>query len=272
MPIIGAAVIVLRIFTRIMKRRNLTGEKIIKTITRVFRVLIIFLVFLGIMRVLGVRLGNIFDFIKVVLSFRLFTPGGTDVSLLTILIMGVVVYVSIKLAAFARTYFNSTVFTRFKIETGLQSSLPKLIEYTIIAISIIIALQGMGIKLSVLTLFAGVLGVGIGFGMQSITANIVSGFVILLERPIMEGDMVRFKNNIGFVQKIYLRATVIRTIYNEHLIVPNSEFINSIVENMSNSDLKLRLRVDVNVSYASDPFTVKAALLDAAYSPENIMN
>ena len=129
----------------------------------------------------------------------------------------------------------------------------------------------MGIKLSALTVFAGVLGVGIGFGMQNITANMVSGIVILFERPIKEGDMVRFKNNIGIVQKINLRATVIRTILNEHLIVPNSEFINSTVENMSFSDLKLRLRVDVGVSYSSDPFTVKQALLDAAYSTEHIL-
>jgi len=270
-PIVIAAVIVLRIFTKIMKKRNLTGKKIIKTITRIFRVLIVFLVFLGIMRVLGVRLGNIFDFIKAVLSFRLFTLGGTDVSLLTILIMAVVVYVSTKLAALARTYFNNTVFPRFKIEFGLQSSLSKLIGYTIIAIGIIIALQGMGIKLSALTVFAGVLGVGIGFGMQNITANMVSGIVILFERPIKEGDMVRLKDTIGIVQKINLRATVVRTILNEHLIVPNSEFINSTVENMSFSDLKLRLRVDVGVSYASDPFAVKEALLDAAYSTEYIM-
>ncbi len=270
-PIIAAAVIVLRIFTRILKRRNLTGKKIIRTGTRIFRILIIFLVFLGIMRVLGVRLGNIFDFIKAVLSFRLFTLGGTDVSLLTILIMAVVVYVATKLAALTRNYFNNTVFPRFKIEAGLQSSLSKLIGYTIIAIGIIIALQGMGIRLSALTVFAGVLGVGIGFGMQSITANMVSGIVILFERPIKEGDMVRVKQTIGIVQKINLRATVIRTILNEHLIVPNSEFINSTVENMSFSDLKLRLRVDVGVSYASDPFAVKMALLDAAYSTEHIL-
>jgi small-conductance mechanosensitive channel len=270
-PIIVAGVIILRIFTRIMKKRNLSGNKIVKTITRVLRIIVFFFVFLGIMRVLGVQLGNIFDFIKAVLSFRLFTLGGTDVSLLTILIMAVVVYISTKLAALSRNYFNSTIFPRFKIEAGLQSSLSKLIGYTIIAIGIIIALQGMGIKLSALTVFAGVLGVGIGFGMQNITANMVSGIVILFERPIKEGDMVRFKNTIGYVQKINLRATVIRTILNEHLIVPNTEFINATVENMSFSDLKLRLRVEVGVSYSSDPYMVKQALLDAAYSVEHVL-
>lgn len=108
---------------------------------------------------------------------------------------------------------------KHKIDTGLKLALSKLIGYSIIAVGIIIALQGLGIRLSALTVFAGVLGVGIGFGMQNITANIVSGVVILFERPIKEGDMVRLQNTIGQVKKINLRATVIRTIYNEGRIL-----------------------------------------------------
>jgi small-conductance mechanosensitive channel len=130
----------------------------------------------------------------------------------------------------------------------------------------------MGIRLSALTVFAGVLGVGIGFGMQSITANFVSGIAILFERPIKEGDMVKVGTMIGTVMKINLRATIVRTIDNEHLIVPNSQFINSTVENMSHSDPKLRLHVDVGVAYGTDPHLVREALLQAVRVTENILD
>ncbi len=270
-PLIVAAILIMRLYSRFIRKRNLNKKKAVRNVTRVIRGLIIFLVFIGSMRILGVRLSNFFDFAGEVLRFKLFTIGDTDVSLLTIIVMAVVVYASTKLAKLVRNYFNKTVFPRFKIEPGLQFSLSKLIGYIIIVIGILIALQGMGIRLSALTVFAGVLGVGIGFGMQSITANFVSGIAILFERPIKEGDMVRIGTMVGTVRKINLRATIIRTINNEHLVVPNSQFINSTVENMSHSDLKLRLEVEVGVAYGTDPYLVREALLEAARSTENVL-
>ncbi len=270
-PIIFIDIILIRIFNRFIKKRDLLKKGYIKTISRIIKGIIHFLAFILIVRVLGVRLLDIFDFIGAVLNFKLFTIADTDISLMTIIVMAIVIFVSTKLARIARNYFNNRIFPRFKIEEGLRLSLSKLIGYLIIVIGILIALQGLGIRLSALTVFAGVLGVGIGFGMQSITANIVSGIVILFERPIKEGDMVRVSNTIGEVLKINLRATIIRTIYNEHLIVPNSEFINSVVENMSSEDLRLRIKVSVGVAYGTDPFLVKEALLEAARSTDNVM-
>ncbi len=270
-PIIFVAVFIMRIYSRFIRKKGIGKKKVIRTLTKIFRGLLIFVVFIGIMRVLGVSLENIFDFIGEVLRFKLFTLGDTDVSLLTIIVMAIVVWVSAKLASLARSYFNKTIFPRFKIDEGLQFSLSKLIGYLIIAIGIIIALQGLGIRLAALTVFAGVIGVGIGFGMQSIVGNIVSGIAILFERPIKEGDMVRIGTTIGLVLKINLRATIVRTIYNEHLIVPNLEFITSTVENMSHSDLKLRVKVNVGVAYGTDPYLVKDALLEAARATKDTL-
>jgi small-conductance mechanosensitive channel len=271
-PIIFIAVLIMRIFTRFIRKKGIGNKKWIRTVTRIFRGLLIFVVFIGIMRVLGVSLENFFDFVGAVLRFKLFTLGDTNVSLLTIIVMAIVVWVSAKLASLAKGYFNKSIFPRFKIDEGLQFSLSKLIGYLIIAAGIIIALQGLGIRLAALTVFAGVIGVGIGFGMQSIVGNIVSGIAILFERPIKEGDMVRVGTTVGVVLKISLRATIVRTIYNEHLIVPNLEFITSIVENMSHSDLKLRIGVRVGVAYGTDPHLVKAALLEAARATDNILS
>lgn len=260
-----------RIINKFLKKKDLLKKGYIRTITRVLKWIVHFLVFLVIIRIIGVRVDNIFDFINAILSFKLFTIADTQISLITIIIMIIVVWVSIKLSKIARNYFDKTVFPRFNIEEGLRFSLSKFIGYLIITVGIIIALQGMGIKLSALAVFAGVLGIGIGFGMQNITANIVSGIVILFERPIKEGDMVRLSNTIGQVLKINLRASIIRTIYNEHLIVPNSEFINAVVENLSYGDLKLRISINVGVAYGTDPVLVKEALVEAAHDTVNVM-
>jgi small-conductance mechanosensitive channel len=271
-PLIAAAILIMRLYTRFITKRGVRQRKGVRNFTRILRIIVILLVIIGSMRILGVKLFNFFDFAGAVLRFKLFTIGETEVSLLTIIVMAVVVYVSAKLSKLVRNYFNNSVFPRFKIEPGLQFSLSKLIGYAIIAIGVFIALQGLGIRLAALTVFAGVLGVGIGFGMQNITANFVSGVAILFERPIKEGDMVRFGTTVGIVQKISLRASIIRTIYNEHLIVPNTQFINSTVENMSHSDLKLRVHVDVGVAYGTDPRLVQDALLEAARLTENVLD
>jgi potassium efflux system protein len=270
-PLIIAAILILRLYSRAIKKRGLNKRKGVRTISNIVRAVVILLLFVGVVRVLGVRYYNFFDFIGSVLRFDLFSIGDTTVSLLTIIVFVIVVWGSAKLARLIRNYFDRTVFPRFKIEPGLRFSLSKIIGYAVIAIGILIALQSLGIRLAALTVFAGVLGVGIGFGMQNITANFVSGIAILFERPIKEGDMVRVGMTIGTVQKISLRATIIKTIYNEHLVVPNSQFINSIVENMSHSDMKLRVWLKVGVAYGTDPYLVRDALLDAARRTERVL-
>jgi small-conductance mechanosensitive channel len=271
-PIIFVDLTIFRVVNKLLKKRRLLEKPFVKALAKIFRWILHFLAFIGIMSVIGVKIENIFDFIYAVLNFKLFTIANTHISLLTIIVMVVVVYVSAKLSKVVRNYFDKSVFPRFNIEEGLRFSLSKFAGYLVIAIGVIIALQGLGVKLSALAVFAGVLGVGIGFGMQSITANIVSGIVILFERPIKEGDMIRLSNTIGEVLKINLRSSIIRTIYNEHLIVPNSDFINGVVENMSWGDIRLRLSVKVGVSYGSDPFVVQKALIEAAERTDNVMN
>jgi len=262
---------VIHIYNRFIKSQKLYEKNLIRVLSRILRFIVHFFAFITIMFLLGVKLSNIFDFLYALLNQRLFKISDTDISLFTIIVMAVVIYASSKISVIVRNYFNKKFFPRFKIDEGVRFTLSKVIGYSIIAIGILIALQGLGIRLSALTVFAGILGVGIGFGMQNITANIVSGLVIIFERPIKEGDVVRLNDKIGEVLKINLRATIIKTIYNEHLIVPNSEFINSTVENMSYSDLRLRLKVEVGVSYNSDPNIVKQALIEAGRATENVL-
>jgi potassium efflux system protein len=262
--IVAADLRIQMLLTRYIKAKDLTKRGAARTALGVGSVILHLCALLGAMRVLGVRMENVFDFLKTLLGFKLFTISGNSVSLSTLIIMALVVWGSARLARIVRNHFDRNLFTRLNLDTGLKFSLSKLIGYLIVAIGVVVALQSLGIKLSALAVFTGFLGVGIGFGMQSIVANVISGFVILFERPIKEGDMVRLQNTTGVVHKIKLRATVVRTVYNEHLIVPNSEFINHVVENMSHEDLRLRVSVGVGAAYGTDPRLVEEALTAAA--------
>ena len=125
----------------------------------------------------------------------------------------------------------------------------------IIIIGSIVIIQSAGIDLSALSLLAGALGVGIGFGLQNITNNLVSGIIILFENPIKVGDRIEVGDISGDVVNISVRATTILTNDNISIIVPNSEFISNTVINWSHNDRNIRFNVPVGVSYNEDPKT-----------------
>jgi small-conductance mechanosensitive channel len=134
-----------------------------------------------------------------------------------------------------------------------------------------VVLQSAGINLSTLSIMAGALGVGIGFGLQNITNNFVSGLVILFERPIKVGDRIEVGDITGDVIKISMRSTTIITNDNITVIIPNSDFITSTVINWSHNDRNVRFNVPVGVSYGSDPEKVKALLLKVADEEDAVL-
>lgn len=136
-------------------------------------------------------------------------------------------------------------------------------------IAVLVTTSMVGLDLSALTVFAGVLGVGIGFGLQNITSNFISGIILLFERPIKVGDRVIVEEIIGDVEKINMRATIIRSINNEHIIVPNSYFLEEHVVNRSYAAPEMRLVIPVGVSYDSDVDKVAALLVSVAEEESN---
>ncbi len=132
-------------------------------------------------------------------------------------------------------------------------------------------LETAGIDLSALTVLAGAVGIGVGFGLQNITNNFVSGLIILFERPIKVGDRVDVGNITGNVVNISPRATTIVTNDNIAIIVPNSEFISSRVINWSYTNRDVRLNFPVGVSYKSDPEIVRKLLLEVAASHPGVL-
>lgn len=188
---------------------------------------------------------------------------GVPVSLIQIFLL-----VALLIAVF---WFSSQtkrfLFTRLLVNSGLDRSLQYAISQiasnAVLVVGIIVVLQNTGINLGALTVFAGAIGVGIGFGLQNITSNFISGLVILAERPITIGDRVEVAGVAGQVTHIRARSTVILTNDNIAMIVPNTKFIDSPVTNWTFGDPRVRFRVPVGVAYGSDVEKVRAALIAA---------
>ena len=167
------------------------------------------------------------------------------------------------------------LFNRFLVHSGLDRSLQYAISQiaanVVLVVGIFIVLQNTGIHLEALTVFAGAVGVGIGFGLQNITSNFISGLVILAERPITIGDRVEVAGVTGQVVKIRARSTVVVTNDNITTIVPNQKFIDSPVTNWTYGDPRVRFRIPVGVAYGSDVELVRRTLIEAGKEDPHVL-
>jgi len=167
------------------------------------------------------------------------------------------------------------LFNRFLAKSGLDRSLQyaiaQIVSNIVLIVGIFIVLDNAGIHLGALTVFAGAVGVGVGFGLQNIASNFISGLVILAERPITIGDRVEVAGIAGQVQQIRARSTVILTNDNIAMIVPNTKFIDSPVTNWTYGDPRVRFRVPIGVAYGSDVNKVRDALLAAGRENPNTL-
>jgi small-conductance mechanosensitive channel len=167
------------------------------------------------------------------------------------------------------------LFNRFLVNSGLdralQYAIAQIVSNLVLVVGIFIVLENTGIHLGALTVFAGAVGVGVGFGLQNIASNFISGLVILAERPITIGDRVEVAGLAGQVELIRARSTVIRTNDNIAMIVPNTKFIDSPVTNWTYGDPRVRFRIPVGVAYGSDVNTVREALIAAGRSNPHVL-
>src|SRR5436309_2030283 len=168
------------------------------------------------------------------------------------------------------------LFNRFLVNSGLDRSLQyaiaQIVANVVLVVGVFVVLENTGIHLGALTVFAGAVGVGVGFGLQNIASNFISGLVILAERPITIGDRVEVAGIVGRVQQNRARSTVIRTSDNIAMIVPNTKFIDSPVTNWTYGDPRGRFRIPVGVVYGSDLDKVKEALLAAGRENPNTLH
>jgi small-conductance mechanosensitive channel len=205
------------------------------------------------------------------LTATLFRLQETPVTLLSIIIFIFFLIGSVLLGRFVKNTLQNRLLPRFEIESGLSYTLSRITYYVIVTIGVLISFQFVGIDLSSLAVIFGLLSVGIGFGLQNITNNFISGLIVLFERPISVGDRVEVGGVEGDVIEINIRSTKIRTLNNISIIVPNQEFVGSNVVNYSHGDPSFRLDINVGVSYSSELDKVLKALEDVAKEHEKVM-
>jgi len=157
------------------------------------------------------------------------------------------------------------------LDTGLQDMLSMLLRYALVIPAALVLLQIWGVDLRALAILASVLGLGIGFGLQNIANNFVSGLVLNLERPIRPGDYVHVGASAGTVERIGVRSTLIRTVDQVAILVPNSQLLESEVINWSHGDPLSRLHVPVGVAYGSNPARVRQVLLQVAHGDSAVV-
>jgi len=186
-------------------------------------------------------------------------------SLLQIFLLVALLIVVFWISSKTKRFLFDRLLAQSGLDRSLQYAIAQVVSNIVLVVGIFIVLENTGIHLAALTVFAGAVGVGVGFGLQNIASNFISGLVILAERPITIGDRVEVAGIAGQVEHIRARSTVIRTNDNIMMIVPNTKFIDSPVTNWTYGDRRVRFRIPVGVAYGSDVNKVRDMLLTVAH-------
>jgi small-conductance mechanosensitive channel len=190
--------------------------------------------------------------------------GNISFTLGDILIFIVTIWFSFLLSRFIRFILQEDILPRIPLPRGVPASISILTNYVILFFGFLIALSAAGIDMSKFALLAGAFGVGIGFGLQNVVNNFISGLILIFERPIKLGDTVEVGTLVGVVKRIGIRSSTIRTFAGAEVIVPNGTLIQSEVTNWTLSDRLRRIEVKVGVAYGSDPNQVLEILYKVA--------
>lgn len=195
----------------------------------------------------------------------LFKLGEIPVSINSIIQLVVALLIVIFISRASKKLFKQRLLVKLGIDEGNREVIATMSSYTIGTLGFLIVLQATGFNLASLVVVAGGLGVGIGFGLQDITKNFVSGLTLLIERTVKVGDFVEFDGLSGYVKEIAIRSTIIRTREGGDVVVPNSQLVGSRLINWSYDNFTARIHIPVGVAYSSDPILVTETLLKSAY-------
>lgn len=195
-----------------------------------------------------------------------------SVSVGSIIEFGIIVRLSLSLARFVEFSLDEEVYTRVRLAKGQPYAITTLSRYTVLFLGFLLALFALGIDLDRFTILAGAFGVGIGFGLQTIVNNFVSGIILLTEQPVQVGDTIELQGIFGEVQRIGIRSSTVRTWQGAEVIVPNAQLVAEQVTNWTLSDDRRRLEIPVGVAYGSDPKQVIALLEGATVSVAHVVD
>jgi potassium efflux system protein len=259
LPVLGVFIVirVIRFITiRIIIKRLSLREKTVLRVRRYLKNISWFIVIVSCFLIVGIyfnfTIPQYINDILAVFQKPFFTAGGTQISIITLLLIIPIIYFAHLVSKKLKNLMDNRLLKRLKIDKSAKFGVSSLFRYLAFILSTLIGLSLIGIDLSALAVVIGVMGIGIGFGLQNLVANFFAGLVIMVERPLQEGDRVMVGGIEGDILKIRLRSTVINTLTNETLIVPNSDLVDHQIHNYSYKTPEIIIINRVQVSYGSD--------------------
>lgn len=217
------------------------------------------------------KIGEFFELINDIMNVKLFSIGESSLTIGLLLTLVISVVFLLIISEWVKKILVNRVLQRYQVEKGTRQSIGTIVKYILVIAGMFSILQTNGIDLSAFGILAGALGVGIGFGLQNITNNFISGLIILFEQPIKVGDRIEVGDIAGDVVRISARSTTVITNDNISVIIPNSKFIDDQVINWSHNEFKVRFNFPVGVSYKEDPEKIKQILVDVAINNPGVL-
>jgi small-conductance mechanosensitive channel len=193
-----------------------------------------------------------------------FTVGSKKITIGLVLAAVAILYGSFIISWAVQTVFMEEVLRRRQVELGVRMSMARLVHYVLVLVGFMIALSALGFDLKNITILGGALGIGIGFGLQTVVSNFVCGLILLFERPLKVGDVIELGEQRGRVKKLGLRSTVVQTFDQAEVVVPNTDLISNQVTNWTLADRQIRFTIPVGVAYGSDIALVMKSLTEFA--------
>lgn len=197
--------------------------------------------------------------------------GGVTISFADILEAILVFIATLFIFRLIKRLLSDTVLPQTRLDAGVQYSIATVFGYVGIITAVLLAATTLGVEFQSLLIIAGALSVGIGFGLQNIANNFISGLILLFERPIKVGDLIEIGDTLGHITHINVRRTEVETFQRAEVMIPNSELVATSVINWTHSDRKARIEINVGVAYGSNTELVRETLLAAAKNVEKIV-
>ena len=210
------------------------------------------------------------EYTRGALSSRL-EVGQLSISLGNVVAFIATVCLAFLLSKFLRFLLEEDIYPRVNLARGVPYAVSTMLHYAILLVGFFFAVAAMGIDMTKFTILAGAFGVGLGFGLQNVVNNFVSGLILLFERPVHVGDMIQVGNREGRLRRIGMRASVIRTLEGSEVIVPNGQLISEEVLNWTLSDQQRRLEILVGVAYGTDPERVIELLTEVGSKHPDVL-
>lgn len=254
--------LVKRLILKPLKIKEELKKRVFKRIRLLFRIAVFAVLLFLVLSFFGGEIESYVAIVWDILNNPFFTAGSSRISIITIILTIPIFYLASWLAKISRKFMDTAILNQLNVGSEIRFIISTLIRYGIMVLTILVGLSIIGINLSSLAVIFGVLGIGLGFGLQNAVANFMAGLIIIFERPIKEGDRILVNNMEGDVVHIRLRSTIINTLTNETIIVPNNQLVGNSIHNYSYHDRRIIVINSVQVAYESDLDLVKKVLLE----------